>query len=212
MPRRRLQIHERWAGTAVLRRPSQLPRPTSAVAQARPSSPTWHPPRTAAAASFLVALRKKALKEQATARCPDILSLLTDETMGGSACSSSQSPPGTDAGAGHRAHPVGGDRPRERSFSPFYFFLLSFLFLAPTFMRIASTISSATCSPSAPLLPAVKTANLYRMDPATSTSFNTSSSRYTSVAPILLPPPLLILSNHRRCVSSLFSSIGQLEI
>jgi len=111
LPRRRLQIHERWAGTAVLRRPSQLPRPTSAVAQARPSSPTWHPPRTAAAASFLVALRKKALKEQATARCPDILSLLTDETMGGSARSSSQSPPGTDAGAGHRGQPVGGDGP-----------------------------------------------------------------------------------------------------
>jgi len=116
LPRRRLQIHERWAGTAVLRRPSQLPRPTSAVAQARPSSPTWLPPRTAAAASFLVALRKKALKEQATARCPDILSLLTDETMGGSARSSSQSPPGTDAGAGHRGQPVGGDGPCGRLF------------------------------------------------------------------------------------------------
>jgi len=118
LPRRRLQIHERWAGTAVLRRPSQLPRPTSAVAQARPSSPTWHPPGTAAAAaaSFLVALRKKALKEQATARCPDILSLLTDETMGGSARSSSQSHPGTDAGAGHQGQPVGSDGPCGRLF------------------------------------------------------------------------------------------------
>jgi len=147
-----------------LQRPQQLPRPTSAVALARPSSPTWHSPRAAPAASFFVVLRKKASKEQATARSLDSFSLLMDETTGGSARSSSQSPPATDAGVGRRAQPVGGDGPCGRPFSPLYFFLLSFLFLAPAFMRIASTISSipsATCSPSAVLLlPAVKNANL----------------------------------------------------
>ena len=97
-------------------------------------------------------------------------------------------------------------------FSPLYFFLLSFLFLAPTFMRIASTISSATCSPSALLLlPAVKNANLCIERTLQTQPLYTRALPGTSVAPILLPFPLLILSNHRRCVSSLFSSIGQLE-
>ena len=224
MPRRRLQIHERWAGTAVLRRPSQLPRPTSAVAQARPSSLTWLPPRTAAAASFLVALRKKALKEQATARCPDILSLLTDETMSGSARSSSQSPPGTDADgltsvadAGVRAWR--STRRRRRDMREVIFLLSISSFFHSSFFPqhsyaspLASTISSATCSPSALLLlPAVKNANLCIERTLQTQPLYTRALPGTSVAPILLPFPLLILSNHRRCVSSLFSSIGQLE-
>ena len=216
MPRRRLQIHERWAGTAVLRRPSQLPRPTSAVAQARPSSPTWLPPRTAAAASFLVALRKKALKEQATARCPDILSLLTDETMGGSARSSSNPLQARTPAPATEVNPSAATDHAGGYFSPLYFFLLSFLFLAPAFMRIASTISSipsATCSPSAVLLlPAVKNANLCIERTLQTQPLYTRARPGTSVAPILVPFPLLILSNHRRCVSSLFSSICQLEI
>ena len=101
-------------------------------------------------------------------------------------------------------------------FSPLYFFLLSFLFLSPAFIRIATRQYYFLCYLlslcSSPSSCSEERKPLYRADPATSTSFNTSSSRYTSVAPFLLPSPLLILSNHRRCVSSLFSSIGQLEI
>ena len=77
---------------------------------------------------------------------------------------------------------------------------------------LASTISSATCSPSALLLlPAVKNANLCIERTLQTQPLYTRALPGTSVAPILLPFPLLILSNHRRCVSSLFSSIGQLE-
>jgi len=104
-------------------------------------------------------LRKKALKEQATARSLDNFSLLMDETTGGSARSSSLSPRHGPAPATELIPSASTDHAGGQFL--LYFFLLPFLFLAPTFMRIASTISSATCSPSAPLLlPAVKTANL----------------------------------------------------
>jgi len=67
-------------------------------------------------------------------------------------------------------------------------------------------------SPSALLLlPAVKNANLCIERTLQTQPLYTRALPGTSVAPILLPFPLLILSNHRRCVSSLFSSIGQLE-
>ena len=95
-------------------------------------------------------------------------------------------------------------------FSPLYFFLLSFLFLSPAFIRIATRQYYFLCYLlslcSSPSSCSEDRKPLYRTDPATSTSFNTSSSRYTSLAPILLPSPLLILFNHRRCVSSQHNS------
>ena len=147
------------------------------------------------------------MKEQATARSLDSFSLLMDQTTGGSARSSSQSPR-----HGRRRRPPSSSRRRRRTTREVIF---SFLFL-PSFIPLSCPNIHAHCKYyflcyllslcSSPSSCSEDRKPLYRTDPATSTSFNTSSSRYTSVAPILLPSPLLILFNHRRCVSSQHNS------
>jgi len=120
---------------------------------------------------------------------------------------------------GRRRRPPRSTRRRQRAMREVIFLLSISSFFHSSFFPqhsyaspLASTISSATCSPSALLLlPAVKNANLCIERTLQTQPLYTRALPGTSVAPILLPFPLLILSNHRRCVSSLFSSIGQLE-